>query len=135
MRHTLAILLLAITMAGCAAQKPIQQAPQAVQTQHINDNAAATGAGLRFSAVVTPDAETPLAFRVPGYVTGLMQVRGEGGKMRDIAEGDRVGRGAVLVHMRAAEYQDKVRQASSQAAAAEAVALKAKLDFDRATRL
>ena len=55
--------------------------------------------------------------------------------MRDVAEGDRVSRGAVLVRIRSAEYQDKVRQASSQAAAAEAVAQKAKLDFDRATRL
>jgi len=39
------------------------------------------------------------------------------------------------VHIRSAEYEDKVRQAASQAAAAEAIAQKAKLDFDRATRL
>ncbi len=135
MRTTLTVLLLAIVMVGCSSSKPIQQAPQAVQTQRIENNAAATGAGMRFSAVVTPDAEAPLAFRVPGYVIALKQVRGQDGKMRDIAEGDQVSRGATLVRMRPSEYQDKVRQASSQAAAAEAVALKAKLDFDRATRL
>ncbi len=84
---------------------------------------------------MTPDAEAPLAFRVPGYITALKQVRGENGRQRDIAEGDRVGQGAVLVRMRAAEYQDRVRQVSAQVAAAEAVALKAKLDFERATRL
>ena len=55
--------------------------------------------------------------------------------MRDIAEGDRVSRGAVLVRIRSSEYEDKVQQASSQAAAAEAVFQKAKLDFDRATHL
>ncbi len=77
--------------------------------------------------------EVPLAFRVPGYVVSLKQVRGQDGRMRDIAEGDHVSRGAVLVQIRAAEYQDKVHQASSQADAAEAAALKAKLDFDRAT--
>jgi len=55
--------------------------------------------------------------------------------MRDVAEGDRVSRGGVLVRIRSSEYEDKVHQASSQAAAAEAVALKAKLDFDRATHL
>jgi RND family efflux transporter MFP subunit len=55
--------------------------------------------------------------------------------MHDIAEGDRVNRGAVLVRIRSSEYEDKVRQASSQAAAAQAVFQKAKLDFDRATRL
>ncbi len=135
MRNTLAMLLLAIVMAGCGSTKPIQQAPQAVQTQQIDHNSGAGGAGLRFSAVVMPDAQAPLAFRVPGYVTALKQVRGQDGRMRDIAEGDRISRGAVLVRMRAAEYQDKVRQASSQAASVEAVALKAKLDFDRATRL
>lgn len=135
MKNTLPILLLAVLMAGCSSKKPIEQAPQAVQTQQIDHNGSATEAGLRFSAVVMPDAEAPLAFRVPGYVIALKKVRGQDGRMRDIAEGDRVGRGAVLVHMRATEYQDKVRQVSSQASAAEAVALKAKLDFDRATRL
>jgi RND family efflux transporter MFP subunit len=76
-----------------------------------------------------------LGFRIPGYVVSLKQVRGQDGRMRDIAEGDRVSRGTVLVRIRSAEYQDKVRQASSQAGAAEAVALKAQLDFDRAKRL
>ena len=135
MRNTLTILLLAIVMAGCESHKPIQQAPQAVQTQRIDHHAAANDAGLRFSAVVTPDAQVPLSFRIPGYVTSLKLVSGQDGRMRDIAEGDRVSRGAVLVRIRPAEYQDKVRQASSQAAAADAVAQKAKLDFDRATRL
>ena len=130
-----AVLSLAVVMAGCGSNKPLQQAPQAVQTQKIQSDGTAHTGGLRFSAVVTPDAQVPLSFRIPGYVVSLKQVRGEDGRMRDIAEGDRVGRGAVLVQIRAAEYQDKVRQASSQAAAAEAIAQKAKLDFDRATRL
>lgn len=134
-RTTIAILALMLVMAGCGSKKPLQQAPQAVQTQRLQPNGTPTTGGLRFSAVVTPDAQVPLSFRIPGYVVSLKQVRGEDGRMRDIAEGDRIGRGVVLVRIRAAEYQDKVRQASSQAAAAEAIAEKAKLDFDRATRL
>jgi multidrug efflux system membrane fusion protein len=55
--------------------------------------------------------------------------------VRDLAEGDRVSAGTTLAHIRSAEYEDKVRQAASQAAAAEAVALKARLDYERATRL
>jgi len=134
-RNIAITLLITLVMVGCHSSKPIQQTPQAVQTQRVEfDRASATG-GLRFSAVVTPDAQVPLSFRIPGYIVSLKQVRGEDGRMRDIAEGDRVGRGAVLVQIRAAEYQDKVQQASSQAAAAEAVAEKAKLDFDRATHL
>jgi RND family efflux transporter MFP subunit len=82
-----------------------------------------------------PDSQTPLGFRIPGYVVSLKQVRGQNGRMRDIAEGDAVSRGTVLVRIRPAEYEEKARQASSQTDAAEAAAQKARLDFDRATRL
>jgi RND family efflux transporter MFP subunit len=135
MRTTIAIFSLMLVMAGCGSKKPLAQPPQGVQAQAIQKQAGVSADGLRFSAVVTPDSEVPLAFRIPGYVMSLKQVRGQDGRLRDIAEGDRISRGAVLVRIRSAEYEDKVRQASSQAAAAEAVALKARLDFDRATRL
>jgi RND family efflux transporter MFP subunit len=128
-------LLISLLLVGCHSSGPIQQAPQAVQVMRMEPQAGTTNGALRFSAVVTPDAEAPLSFRIPGYIVSLKQVRGQDGRMRDLAEGDRVSRGAVLVRIRSAEYEDKVRQASSQAAAAEAVAQKAKLDFDRATRL
>ncbi len=132
---TYTVLLLALTLAGCGSKKPLQQAPQAVQTQKIQSDGTAGAGGLRFSAVVTPDAQVPLSFRIPGYVVSLKQVRGQDGRLRDIAEGDRIAKGAVLVQIRSSEYQDKVRQASSQTAATEAIAQKAKLDFERASRL
>src|SRR5581483_4455969 len=134
-RNIALVLLTMSLMVGCHSSKPIAQAPQAVQVQRIDSATGMTDGAFRFSAVVTPDAQVPLSFRIPGYVTSLKQVRGQDGRMRDVAEGDRVSRGSALVCIRSAEYQDKVRQTSSQAAAAEAVAVKAKLDFDRATRL
>jgi multidrug efflux system membrane fusion protein len=134
-RTIIAILLSTLVMAGCSPKKPMAQPPQGVQAQVIERQSGTGTDGLRFSAVVAPDSEVPLAFRIPGYVISLKQVRGQDGRMRDIAEGDRVRRGAVLVRIRSSEYEDKVRQASSQAAAAEAVFQKAKLDFDRATHL
>lgn len=135
MRTTIAILSLMLVMAGCAENKTLQQPPQGVHAEAIQTQAGVTADGLRFSAVVAPDSEVPLSFRIPGYVIALKQVRGQDGRMRDIDEGDRVSRGAVLVRIRSSEYEDKVHQASSQAAAAEAVFQKAKLDFDRATHL
>lgn len=135
MRTKIARVSLMLVMAGCGSNKPINQPPQGVQAQAIEKQAGFSADGLRFSAIVTPDSEVPLAFRIPGYVISLKQVRGQDGRMRDLAEGDRVSRGAVLVRIRSSEYEDKVRQAFSQAAAAEAVAQKAKLDFDRATHL
>ena len=134
-RKTSTFLALAVALAGCGTKPPIPQAPQAVQTKRISSDPAAANGALRFSAVVEPDARVPVSFRIPGYVTAIKQTRGEGGGLRDIAEGDRVSAGTVLVRIRSAEYEDKVHQAGSQAAAAEAVALKAKLDYDRATRL
>lgn len=135
MKHTSVVFLLIVVMAGCAANKPMQQPPQGVQAEVIQMQNGVSADGLRFSAVVSPDSEVPLGFRIPGYVISLKQVRGQDGRMRDVAEGDRVSRGAVLVRIRPSEYEDKVHQASSQAAAAEAVFQKAKLDFDRATHL
>jgi len=134
-RTRIALLSLTVLMAGCASKKPLKQPPQGVQAQAIQQQGGTAGAGLRFSAAVTADSEAPLAFRIPGYVSSLKQVRGEDGKLRDIDEGDRVTRGTVLVRIRSSEYEDRVRQATSQAAAAEAVALKAQLDFERAERL
>lgn len=133
-KTTITLLVAILAMTGCNRQATLQQPPQAVMVQKVNALPITTD-GVRFSALVTPDMEVPLAFRVPGYVTSLKQVRGEDGRMREIAEGDHVFRGAVLVQIRSSEYQDRLKQASSQEQAAEAAATKAKLDFDRATRL
>ena len=135
MRNTIAILSLALVMAGCVSRKPIQQPPQGVQAQPIEATTAGNGDGLRFSALVMPDSQVPLAFRISGYVVSLKQVRGQNGRLRDLAEGDHVNRGELLLRIRAAEYQDKVQQASSQVDAAQAAALKAKLDYERVSRL
>jgi RND family efflux transporter MFP subunit len=132
---TITMLLLPIAAGACAVTEAIPQAPQAVQTQPVGSVAGSGGGGARYSAVVEPEAEVPLSFRIPGFVVALKQVRGENGMLRDVDEGDTVGKGDVLVRIRAAEYEDKVGQATSQAAAAEAVAQKARLDFERATRL
>ena len=138
MKKTTALLtaaLAALWMTGCASHKPLEQPPQGVQARTIEATPMVGTAGPRFSALVMPDSEVRLNFRIPGYVVSLMQVRGADGRYRDIAEGDHVSRGAVMVRIRAAEYEDKMRQARSQTEAAQVVAAKAKLDFDRAARL
>jgi multidrug efflux system membrane fusion protein len=119
---------------GCVTHATVEQPPQGVQAQRIEASRGVTSA-QRFSALVTPDTQTPLAFRIPGYVVSLKQVRGQDGRLRDIAEGDRVRRGEPLAQIRNAEYMDKLRQASSVTDAAQAAALKAQLDYERATRL
>jgi multidrug efflux system membrane fusion protein len=124
-----------VLMTGCASRERIEQPPQGVQARLIQPQSSIGGNTSRFSAVVMPDSQVSLGFRIPGYVVSLKQMRGQDGRMRDIAEGDAVSRGTVLVRIRPAEYEDKVRQASSQAEAADAAAQRATLDFERAKRL
>jgi multidrug efflux pump subunit AcrA (membrane-fusion protein) len=112
-KNTIVMTAAIFSLLGCAQKKPIQQPPQGVQAQSVAYKAN-SAAGLRFSAVVMPDMEVPLSFRVPGYVVSLKQVRGEDGRMRDIAEGDHVSRGTMLVQIRTTEYQEKVHQASTE---------------------
>lgn len=128
------LVLLAAVLAGCRHNAAIEQPPQAVQTRRV-ELAPAGGGTPRFSALVMPDSEVPLTFRVPGYVVSLDQVRGADGRLRAVAEGDRVRRGETLVRIRSAEYQDRVRQAAYQMQAAQAAAHRAQLDFERASHL
>lgn len=128
------IVLTALAIASCT-KKPIEQPPQGVQVKQVEAGPSTAAGSLRYSGSVMPDSQVVLSFRIPGYVSSVMQIRGEDGKMRTIDEGDQVQKGAVLVRMRPSEYQDKVAQSTAQIAAAEAEFQKAKLDYDRATNL
>ncbi|BDG09121.1 efflux RND transporter periplasmic adaptor subunit [Anaeromyxobacter paludicola] len=131
--RTTSIGLVALLLAGCGRHAPPPAPPPAVRVQVVAP-ATGGGAGGRWSGVVQPSSLVPLSFRVPGYVAELLQVRA-GGRGRAVAEGDRVRKGEVLARLRDAEFRDKVAQAAGQAAAAAAAAEKARLDFERATRL
>ncbi|HWR35912.1 MAG TPA: efflux RND transporter periplasmic adaptor subunit [Clostridia bacterium] len=134
MRATAACLTAALFLCACHSNKPVPQPPQAVQVQEVQTTSG-RGTDARFSALVLPDSQVALAFRVPGYITSLGTVRGQDGSFREIAEGDRVAKGITLARLRPSEYRKKLQQATSQTEAAGAVAQKAKLDFERATRL
>jgi len=100
----------------------------------VTSGTAASGKVV-YSAVAQPTTTTPLAFRGPGYVVQIMTVPTPGGGVRALGEGDRVRRGETVAHLRDAEYRDKVEQATGQVAAARAAAEKARLEFERTTRL
>jgi RND family efflux transporter MFP subunit len=135
MKKLAVILLAAAVTTGCAKRERIEQPPQGVQARMLQSQPGTGDGSSRFSAVVMPDSQVSLGFRITGYVVSLKQVRGQDGRMRDFAEGDSITRGSTLVHIRASEYEHKVHQVSSQVEAAEASALRAQLDFERAKRL
>jgi RND family efflux transporter MFP subunit len=120
-------------LAGCSQPPPSKPIP-AVRVEAVSSAAGASGKVV-YSAVAQPKATVPLSFRGPGYVTTLMTVRTSDGGSRALGEGDRVRRGDVVARLRDAEYREKVGQATGQVTAARAAAVKARLDFERATRL
>lgn len=134
MRNERLLLACACALAGCSTQRPPAPPPPVVKVEVVASGAGAAGAAV-YSAVAQPASAIPLAFRGPGYVAEVLKVRGSDGRSRPLAEGDRVRRGDVLARLRGAEYQDKLQQATGQVAAARAAAEKARLDFERATRL
>src|SRR5262249_57185210 len=73
-----------------------------------------------YSAVIAPDAQVDLAFRVSGYVVDIRRTRGPDGRTRAVEPGASVARGLVLARIRTTEYQaavDKARGASDESTA------------------
>ena len=103
----------------------------------------------KYSAILTPNAQMELAFRVPGYVIELYRTKGADGRLRPLEPGATVVAGTVLARIRPAEYQvvvDKARAVKEEAhagvAAAEAQLVQAQaslakteLDFTRVSAL
>jgi multidrug efflux system membrane fusion protein len=127
------ILACACALAGCSQKLPEKPVPT-VRVQAVAPGTGASGKVV-YSAVAQPDTTVPLAFSGPGYVTQLMAVKTPDGRSRALGEGDRVKRGDVVARLRDSEYRDKVDQAVGKVAAARAAAEKARLDFERSTRL
>jgi RND family efflux transporter MFP subunit len=103
----------------------------------------------KYSAILTPNAQVELAFRVSGYVVELYQTRGADGRMRPLEPGAPVAAGTVLARIRPSDYQavvDKARGAREEAEAgigaaeaqlvqAQASQAQAELDFARVLAL
>jgi RND family efflux transporter MFP subunit len=123
----------ACVLGACSPRPPPKPAP-AVRVEVVGSGKA-MGSPDTYSAVAQAKATVPLAFRGPGYVVELMQVKTADGRTRAVGEGDRLHKGDVIARLRDAEYRDRVAQATGHVAAARAVAEKARLDFERAQRL
>jgi len=96
-----------------------------------------TGApSTTYSAVVAPNAQVDLAFRVAGYVVDIRRSKAADGQVRDLEPGAPVERGATLARIRPSDYQavvDKAHAAHEEAtagvAAAEASLVEAQAGF------
>jgi multidrug efflux system membrane fusion protein len=122
------VLAAAAMTASCAKQEVYQKPPTPVRVQAVGRSASA--AGVRYSASVEPRTRVDLAFKAGGYIQQLARI-GD----RTIQDGDHVTRGMVLARIGPADYEEKVKQARSQLAEAEAAQAQVKGAYDRATQL
>jgi RND family efflux transporter MFP subunit len=124
--------LAAGSMGGCHQQSRIPSRPPISVRLATVTTAQTNGEALRYSASIIPLAQVDLVFRTSGYVTGVKQVRGADGRIRDIGTGDYVQKGTVLAHVRLEDMQNEVAQAQAQLSQAVAQHTQADQDFTRA---
>lgn len=132
-RLMLTFLGCSLVLIQCRNKESYEKPLVPVQIEAVSQRVKATGA--RYSANIVPAVRVDLAFRVGGYVRELLKVKGSDGTWRAVQEGDIVSRGTVLVRLREADYQEKVKQAQSQLAQAKAGWEQAKGDFARVEAL
>jgi RND family efflux transporter MFP subunit len=128
----IAVLVALGLLGGCHQDSRLPSRPPtpvrlaAVTTAQTSDEA------LRYSASIIPYAQVDLAFRTSGYVTGVKQVRGADGQIRDIGTGDYVEKGTVLAQVRPEDMKNQVAQAQAQLDQAVAQHTQADQDLGRA---
>lgn len=121
----------ALLVTGCSAGKadtaPIPKAVRlaTVKMSHPSEDA-------KYSAILTPNSQVDLAFRVSGYVVELHQVKGGDGRIRPLEPGSHVAAGAVLARIRPSDYQAAVDRARGQHEEAEAAVTAAEAQLDQA---
>src|SRR5215813_12515200 len=146
------IVAAALLAAGCATHQSAAEGdgnatPKAVRMAVVELSKAPEP--VRYSAIIAPNAQVDLAFRVSGYVVQLYQRKGADGRLRPLEAGAPVAAGTTLARIRASEFQaivDKARgvrneadagtrAAEAQIAEAQAGLAQAELDFDRISKL
>src|SRR5262249_29537178 len=152
-RHVQSSLCFAVIAAvltwGCGRREANADArsPKAVRLVAVESS---TDAGATtYSAVITPNVQVDLAFRVTGYVVDVLHTKGADGRSRALEPGAVIARGVTLARVRAADYQavvDKAHGARDESGAgitaaeaglaeAQAALTQAESDFGRVSTL
>jgi RND family efflux transporter MFP subunit len=135
---TLAALL--AMASACGGKKLPEAGIQTVQAGVVEE--IEPDAAERYSATILPNLQVDLAFKSPGLIEEVYQVRGADGRLRDVEAGDKVAEGTRLAAVRPIDYQQKVdageasvKQAQAQLEGAKAAFANAGLDYTRAKNL
>lgn len=137
MRMKVASLLLGIACAagavGCRQEAVVDKSPTPVRTAEVQLIDA--GTANTYSANIQPYQQVDLSFKSNGYLASIKQVKDADGHVRNIDIGDYVTQGTVLATVQQDEFQDKLAQAKASLARSLAENERAKLSYERITKL
>jgi RND family efflux transporter MFP subunit len=119
-----------LILAGCGKKStptpdPVPVKTETVATQEVRP-------ARRYSGEIRPDKQVQLAFKEPGYVDALHQLRGADGRLRDLQAGDEIPAGTVLAHLRRSDYEASLNTAVGQQQSVEGALNAAKAELDQA---
>lgn len=134
-RPLLSLVALMLLVSACHRNEhaTTAKAPTPVVVRQVSEPPELRGA--RYSGTIEPATRVDIAFKVSGYVQTLLQVKGEGGKLRKVQEGDFITAGSALATIRESDYLEKVAAANAQLAQALANQNQAQIDADRSAKL
>jgi RND family efflux transporter MFP subunit len=119
---TIAVVL-ASSCVGRAGGDTDNRIPKAVRLATVEASSAVEP--TTYSAIIAPNAQVELAFRVSGYVVDVRQTKGADGRTRALEAGAALTKGLVLARIRATDYQavvDKAQGSRNESTASVAAA-------------
>ena len=122
--------------AGCTTRHAAAQGgdpPKAVR--FVTVQYASGAEPKRYSAIIAPDVQVDLSFRVSGFVVDLKRGKASDGRVRALEPGDLVTAGTILGQLRRTEFQATVDKARSARDEAQAALTQAELDYARVAKL
>jgi multidrug efflux pump subunit AcrA (membrane-fusion protein) len=120
------LLLTAATLTdGCTGRDLNADARGPTAVRLVSVEASPSADATVYSAVIAPNAQVDLTFRVSGYVVDIHRTPGPDGRTRALEPGATVPKGLVLARVRASDYQavvDKAKGAREESSAGVAAA-------------
>lgn len=118
---------------GCRQEAEVSKSPTPVRTAEVQLIDAATS--NTYSANIQPYQQVDLSFKSNGYLASIKQVKDADGHVRNIDIGDYVKQGTVLATVQQDDFKDKLAQAKASLDRSQAENERAKLSYERITKL
>ncbi len=123
-------IIMIVILAGCGKVSDPNPDPVPVKTETVASQKVRPA--WHYSGEIRPDKQVQLAFKEPGYIDALYQLRGADGLVRDVQVGDEIPAGTVLARLRRSDYDASLSTAFGQQQSALGALDAAKAELDQA---